>query len=625
MEIVVNRIPDEFTYSNKTENLFLFYQRATELLFEFSPDSYKVSLHNAHSIAIEAYNIFLFLKKDNSIARFYSQYIPDIIEELIQLLKDDTTAKELLGYRYNKYLEIFEQSKNAKGTDVEAGIFESNIRNFLNLFAGRKYYNLVCKNLAILITGEKNQQEIINLTNIFIRELITLGYSKEHIQNVILKYFKTPIDDPNVGINKLFELFTFEEKSWDIITFVNTKLYGYYQDELYKVIKSDDLTISNLDEEELDELIKSNYYLGWLKKTVLNLNEADIKVSLIRASVQELDPYTAYRTLDDFIDTVNSIVTIFDNEKKIGYRSIACLNYEYKTKMRVRRSMEKRLKLNKENDCHAQRTATALKEMHMTGNVLRAFRKTAEFHGHALSGAMDEQYILVILWTSLESLFVDNANNAHKSDLVMDSLIAIIQRTYITKTLKYLQFDMLRHLRSSNNELIEKYSLDNINKFIDVMFSPPTDEAVKDISATLEKNPLLRTRLFMLFDNNYKTNGHILEVLEKHKKRIEWQIKRIYRTRNLVVHTGRSVPFIEDLVENLHNYVDFVLNFMVCKSWAGERITDIQSLITEVKVDNEVHYNMLSAARKEKTSEHVYESLFGPSKNILIYYEDSDI
>ena len=45
-------------------------------------------------------------------------------------------------------------------------------------------------------------------------------------------------------------------------------------------------------------------------------------------------------------------------------------------------------------------------------------------------------------------------------------------------------------------------------------------------------------------------------MMEAHQKKVEWQIRRIYRTRNLIVHSGRSPIFLHALIENAHDYLD---------------------------------------------------------------------
>lgn len=621
---MINKIPKNFTYNNSTENLFLFYQRISELLFDYSPDSYKTSTHNSHTLCAEAYNIYSFLKSDGSLFKFYEQYIPDIISELISSIRKDSAAKKLLGQRYEKYLEILEQCKNAKGTELECKFFESNIINLMHLFSKRKYYSAICSQLSDLICGKKGQQGIITLTDTFVCELIFLGYSKQHIYNVIINYFQKPIADARIAIEELLNLFTFDEKIWEIITFANAKLFGYYRDELNKVIGTDDITLEEVSTEELDKLIEKTPSYTWIRETKDRLTGAGFSIAPIKAKVQDLDPYSGYDKLDSFLNAINSFVTIFDNEPKMGYPSIACLNYQYKKTISFKKAMVKRVQLN-QVDNYAKHAVAVLQKMHMSSRMFQAFAKTAKFHSEALGNSENDRYTLVMLWTALEALFVDNSIQSQKSKLVMESLIEIIQRTYIIKSIKYLQYDLIRHLKTANPDLIEQYNLNNTASFINVLFSEDSKPSVMDICHAIEQNPLLRSRIFYIVDTCSKDNRKILSWLKTHEEKINWQVKRIYRTRNLVVHTGRNVPYIKDLVENLHDYVDFIMNFIVCKSWYGEQIADIRSLVAEVKLDNEIHLKYLRSNEKDLTKKHIYASLFGPSANILEYYADLDV
>lgn len=621
---MINKIPMNFTYNKSTENLFLFYQRVSELLFDYSPDSYKTSTHNSHTLCVEAYNIYSYLKTDGSSSKFFEQYIPDIISELLITLRKDNAAKTLLGQRYEKYLEILEQCKNAKGTELECKFFESNIINLTHQFSQRKYYAIICTQLSDLICGEKKQQDIIALTNTFICELIHLGYTKQHIYNVVMDFFQKPITDARIAIEALLKLFTFDNKTWQIITFANTKLLGYYKDELSKVIGNYDISLEEVSSDALDKLIEETPSYTWIRETRDRLNVPAFPIAPIKAHVHAFDPYSGYEKLDSFLNAINNFVTIFDNEPKMGYPSIACLNYQYKKTITFKRAMNKRVQLN-QVDNYAKHAASVLQKMRMSSKMFKSFTKTAKFHGEALGNSENDSYTLVMLWTALEALFVDNSIQSQKSKLVMESLIEIIQRTYIIKSIKYLQYDLVRHLKSIDPDLIDKYSLNNTSDFINILFSDSSEPAVVDICHAIESNPLLRSRIFYITDTCCKDNKKILAWLNNHEEKINWQIKRIYRTRNLIVHTGRNVPYVKDLVENLHDYVDFILNFIICKSWYGEQIADIRSLVAEVKLDNEIHRKYLHTNEKDSTKKHIFESLFGPSANVLEYYADWNV
>ncbi len=53
-----------------------------------------------------------------------------------------------------------------------------------------------------------------------------------------------------------------------------------------------------------------------------------------------------------------------------------------------------------------------------------------------------------------------------------------------------------------------------------------------------------------------KKPKNVIKRIELHEKKVNWQLRRIYRTRNLIVHSGSSISYIDTLIENAHDYLD---------------------------------------------------------------------
>lgn len=51
--------------------------------------------------------------------------------------------------------------------------------------------------------------------------------------------------------------------------------------------------------------------------------------------------------------------------------------------------------------------------------------------------------------------------------------------------------------------------------------------------------------------------------MKEHEKKTAWHIQRIYRARNCIIHDGEDVQNIENLVENLHSYIDVLCSGIV--------------------------------------------------------------
>jgi hypothetical protein len=81
---------------------------------------------------------------------------------------------------------------------------------------------------------------------------------------------------------------------------------------------------------------------------------------------------------------------------------------------------------------------------------------------------------------------------------------------------------------------------------------------------------LLRFRLFQL-SNSLRTPSSAQAHIDEHWRMVEWQLRRIYRTRNALVHDGRTPRYLGALIENGHDYLDMVLDEILDHSCGPRR------------------------------------------------------
>lgn len=87
------------------------------------------------------------------------------------------------------------------------------------------------------------------------------------------------------------------------------------------------------------------------------------------------------------------------------------------------------------------------------------------------------------------------------------------------------------------------------------------DDAAK-LFSLCESNPLLIFRLNQLREK--LTSPKELKVsIERHHKQVCWQLGRIYRARNSLVHRGALPERSEHLIQHLHTYLHMTLLYLV--------------------------------------------------------------
>jgi hypothetical protein len=74
---------------------------------------------------------------------------------------------------------------------------------------------------------------------------------------------------------------------------------------------------------------------------------------------------------------------------------------------------------------------------------------------------------------------------------------------------------------------------------------------------------LITYRIFRMRSRTFASREKAAESMEFHKKNVDWQLRRIYRARNQVMHHGRIVPMLPPLIQNLHTYLITSLNNIV--------------------------------------------------------------
>ena len=107
-------------------------------------------------------------------------------------------------------------------------------------------------------------KNIIKLSGTWVTELITLGYSKQHIYNVVTDYFSNKVIEDDETISKFFDNFDFEQKKWEFLIPVDERIMTYLGN-LSKINEMNDISLVKMESNELYELVQTKKYksLTW--------------------------------------------------------------------------------------------------------------------------------------------------------------------------------------------------------------------------------------------------------------------------------------------------------------------------------------------------------------------------
>ena len=193
--------------------------------------------------------------------------------------------------------------------------------------------------------------------------------------------------------------------------------------------------------------------------------------------------------------------------------------------------------------------------------ILAAVRQLA-----LASASTDNRTRFINLWSALETLA-----GAHEGENAMDRvrelIIPLVISRHVHRTTRYMTILTQRFgnrigsaayglgFRPSETGLVR------LDDMLVTLSSKCNDPKIKDLLHFAD-HPLLRYRLFDTW-KLFHDPKYLRERLIQSQDRLGWQLARIYRARNLLVHEGQEVRHIVPLLDNLQNYLSMLVQRLV--------------------------------------------------------------
>ena len=182
-----------------------------------------------------------------------------------------------------------------------------------------------------------------------------------------------------------------------------------------------------------------------------------------------------------------------------------------------------------------------------------------QYHRLALTATSDEARF-INLWVALESLC--QGGNGSIIDRVCTRIppcvsIGNVRKTFaaLARYIRYLWTDadrpqFLALFPNSNTNVLRQEDL------LRVMLLKPGSPDLLELFRLTARHPLICHRVFRVKAKMLDRPKSLAENLRFTRRNVEWQLKRIYRIRNEIVHRGSSSPrILRQLTQHLHTYL----------------------------------------------------------------------
>lgn len=243
----------------------------------------------------------------------------------------------------------------------------------------------------------------------------------------------------------------------------------------------------------------------------------------------------------------------------------------------------------------------------------KRFNRGVELHAHSLETNEPSSQILN-LWICLETLLI-TGKGTHISS-VENAVKTVVSNYFLKEQLTNLH-DLLtkwdkEKYTAVKNKLPTAWSEDDDSTILALVGLKEFQDLAMELLGEMDSTPLLRYK-FMKLVRNYQDINKIIELNELRDKRTTYDIRRVYRIRNKIVHQGELSKKANSIVEIAHFYLDTVMNAIIYSSLVHDDINSIENFLFEQNLFQTEHKSILTQVNKTAiTSDNIKSVAFGP-------------
>lgn len=519
---------------NYTDLHGFIQDRAKELLYKGTLDSYRVKVHNAYTILIELKNLLIKWRK-KQIKRF------ETVQLCIDEVAEDVDNDDCLTFNYYKKSLFLDKLKEFKKDGENKDSFPI---SFLVEHIIQDNENRYLKNLIKSIKDVVNRQGILEDKDFtptiesldrhlsaLCTQLLFIGYSKPFLYSQVKKSI---YDSGNKKVLKCLTMLAYDRRKFEFSTIFKLTIRGLNADKVVIADFKDSIPDEYLIKEIKDNVrfIKINPNII-TKFYILKVNARDAYSAVL------LGKEKLFTLLDRIQLAVNTVkFELFDTAftlKKDEKGTI--LVFKATTNYYIDGSGK-----NYGNIQSIQDSITKIKDNPSISDDVKVRIDSAIRHIRIANEEAEIEQQFLNYWIALEFLFssADTEENTYKR--IKEFMLDVMMCSYAKRNMSYLE-----------HKLIKAGVL-------------PADKRLKDLtvaeidSFATNSSILLRYRLKKHKSIFYSANDKLENYLKNHETNLIRHLSRIYSLRNELVHEAAIKQNIEGITSNLRYYLTFVMN-----------------------------------------------------------------
>lgn len=509
-----------------------------------------------------------------------------IVEELNWSFGKDSAAKELADR------EIESLSKNLKGKGFSVELMASHIRLILKLIS--QAYKEKLETLILAGFDHPGRKiEIRKLAGFYCSHLINLGYSRRHILSVVDDFFFSQ-DIQRIGrstLSKFFREFDGKEKRFIVLSAVTRDLGSYLRRLGYTIRPLEDL-----EAEQIETLQQNPSHENLPAVLEVQMSHLDPHGAM-DACYQLLSAQRAIAYLDPYGMAVEWGNTMHVTRPRAQH-GVAIAKGDFLSARK--RSNTAKPTVRSKSISNYARSITENLDSASTERLLSSIRTAALARS---SGSPENQ--LISLWSAVEVLLSepkDEARIVHYTSLITPCVVSRHTRRQVNAVYEGLLVGHRTRFSRILRSMPDYKETQGYRAFSQLMFLPEHVDRRSTLAGILKNNPLALHRVWKLH-NDYKDVKSANRTICDHADRVRWQIHRVYRARNQLVHAGRMPSYLESIILNLAEYYRSSIATIVNRAKQEDGKSDIDQIVAEIGIKYGIFRNAFDGRSTDALSE----------------------
>ncbi len=564
-------LPRNWNSENRTiDGILFFTQRINEMLFHYILEKYKAPILNTHLLLEE------YLDVHQGDPKGWVN-LPIILSELSLTLSRDPVINHFFGQQYvsRTLAEIHNSSKERL----------PKLLNLLNTSWGQPMYLELCLQYALEVIPENIDFEKIDaMLDCLIPELIANGYSSEFIFRYNNDFFQSKSNASIEGVKTFLSRFDLKMHKYSVYFSTDPKILNF-QEVL---------------ETKLDIVFEDDGLFGKLK-------HSPNQIVFCIKDVECLDDYSAaiqaYSRINIFLRFYSAIT----NEMSFQFCDKAMVFAEDAQAPVFVPYKQFGFSVKQEYDADLALTITTETINSILSERMSVYpdlKRILTLHNASLD-AQDYNNCFLNLWSILEILTLENKS----IDGIKEVMVSLLVKDYFHSCLFFIDEQFKNVIGEANYSSLFNSASADIFEFSEFIFYKTKNPENEWICEYLKKYPVLKYRIECLAEIS-KDCDKILKLLDDYKKRVDWQIHRMYRTRNLIVHSGKVPYYIKPIGDHLHAYVDYLINELLGTISFGYKFISIDNVLLNVILSEKSLRKALT--NKKISKEEIIKAIIDP-------------